>query len=505
MQILPRYKEPMDRKVMAANQILFKILMLLLTFSFLIGIGASGNLPIAEPTKAPSTTDENHQPQDHKIAEEGFKIRAEVDLATADVTVIGTPSAELRAEDFILFDNNVAQQISYFSRDQLPLAIAILIDKSGSTLPYLPVLQIAGITALRRLKPEDQVALFGFDQGFEKLSDLTEDRLQIADKIGQIQLGGITNIYDPLFNAAKYLKKTAPQRRHSIILISDNAHNYTGNHDAKQCRVELLETATTLHNIRIPNDREDMDIRELAEETGGEVLEVEGPTSLKAALDNAIVRLRMQYTLGFNPSNPGKTGSFHKLDVRFAHQESCPGCQLLVRGGYYAGVTAPLPPKGKTGTTPHHSPQNTDEILVQRSILIAGTSRLDLDEISFTASTTEQMDSSSQPQVKIEMQIDPAEIEAPPVGEKRPTQMIVAIFYSDDKGALLGSNLWRIEGRPNENNANREPGEPIPFSAKIPLKTPNQRLKIVVYDETSDKVGSKSMQLNNRAKQDPGP
>jgi hypothetical protein len=62
--------------------------------------------------------------------------------------------------------------------------------------------------------------------------------------------------------------------------------------------VELLETAATLYNIRIPNYSEDRNIRWLVEETGGEVLDVLDPASLKAALEKAMVRLRMQYTLG---------------------------------------------------------------------------------------------------------------------------------------------------------------------------------------------------------------
>jgi Ca-activated chloride channel homolog len=492
----------MGPKAMTANHFSFKIPMLAILF--LISITMSGYFPVAGKTKKESTTDTNHQQQDSKIPEEGFKIKAEVDLATVDVTVIGVPASELQAEDFIVYDNGVAQQASYFSRDQLPLAIAILIDKSGSTMPFLPVLQIAGITALRRLKSEDQVALFCFDQGDEKLSDLTEDRSLIADKIGQIQIGGITNIYDPLFNAAKYLRKHAPQRRHSIILISDNAHNYSGSHDAKQCRGELLETATTLYNIRIPSDREDTDIRQLAEETGGEVLDVQGTTSIKAALEQAIIRLRMQYTLGFSPSNPGKPGSFHKLDVRFAHKASCPECQLLVRGGYYAGVAAPLAPKEKSGTTPPHSPQKTDELLVQRGILIAGTAPMELDEIAFSVSTTKQMDSSSQPQLKIDLQINPAEMNSSTVEDTSPSQMIVAIFYADEKGTLLGSGLWRIEERLDKNESKRVNREDIPFSKTIPLKTAIQKLKIVVYDEKSDKVGSKNIQLQDEVKQEPG-
>ena len=119
---------------------------------------------------------------------ESFKIKVGVDLVTTAVTVIGTLASPLRAEDFIIYDNGVAQEVTNFSRDPRPLAVAILVDGSLSTAPYLPVLQIAAASALRRLKPEDQVMLYSFNSSILRLSDLTEDRVLIAEKIGKIKV-----------------------------------------------------------------------------------------------------------------------------------------------------------------------------------------------------------------------------------------------------------------------------------------------------------------------------
>jgi hypothetical protein len=59
--------------------------------------------------------------QDQKSDEEGFKIKVDVDLVTTDIAVAGDAVPEFRAEDLILYDNNIAQPLSYFSRDQLPI------------------------------------------------------------------------------------------------------------------------------------------------------------------------------------------------------------------------------------------------------------------------------------------------------------------------------------------------------------------------------------------------
>jgi VWFA-related protein len=487
----------METKDMAANQLTSRIL-LVIVCSFLIGIQSSGNLPVVAQTKEKPKTDEQPGSQG---SGGGYQIISEVNLATADVAVVGTPAAELSAEDFIVYDNDVAQKISYFSRDQLPVAIVILIDKSASIHPYLPVLQLAGITALRRLKPEDQVALVAFDNGFEKLSDLTEDRLQIAEKIGKIKVGNpATNIYDPLFESAAYLKINAPQRRHAIILISDNGHNLYGSHDAKHCRTELLETATTLYNLRIPSNFDDSDIQKLVEETGGDEIGVDGQATLKEGLESLITQFRMQYTIGFNPPKEGdKKGSpvFHKLFVKFANKECCPDCQLMVRGGYYSGGPPnPLPLKYKPKPQ-QPSDQKIDDVLVQRSILIAGTTFLDLNEIPFELSMNKQTEPDGQQQILMDFKIDAEQIEFSKAGGLRSCKMRVAIFSADEKGNGLDSKWLGIEKTVKEEDYEKVLENGIPFSTKVPIKANVDILRIVVYDVKTDRLSSRLFRLGN--------
>jgi hypothetical protein len=90
-----------------------------------------------------------------------FKV--EVALVTTDVTVKGTNVPELRQEGFTIQDNGAAQTVSHFSRGRFPLAVALLVDRSTSAEPYLPVLKKAAASVLGHLRPEDQVALFSFN------------------------------------------------------------------------------------------------------------------------------------------------------------------------------------------------------------------------------------------------------------------------------------------------------------------------------------------------------
>jgi hypothetical protein len=143
---------------------------------------------------------------------QSLKIHVDVNLVTTDVTVAGSDVPEFQADDFAIYDNNVSQNLTYFSHDQLPIAVALLIDSSGSIGKHLNELQIAALTALRRLKMEDQVALYSFAYNYKRLSNLTEDRLHIAKLISHLTNEGDTNcdatdILGTLRDATLYLKK----------------------------------------------------------------------------------------------------------------------------------------------------------------------------------------------------------------------------------------------------------------------------------------------------------
>jgi Ca-activated chloride channel homolog len=453
-------------------------------FLFLIG----AFLPVAE-----SEQDETNQQQ-----REPFIIKTDVNLVTIDVTVTGDAAVpEMKAEDFVIYDNNIAQPTSYFSQDQIPVAVAILIDNSGSITGYLHELQIAALSALRRLKPEDQVSLFSFSDQCTKVCDLTEDRLLVAKKINQLGIMGSTNVHGALKTVSHYLKNKAPGYRRAIILISDNCHN-AGPENSQNA---LLESSITLYNVITDNSpycaNQSKKLMKIAEESGGEVMKVQG-TSLKQALEKAISSLRTQYILGFTPSNPGKNGSFHELKVRFANIDRCPECQIKARRGYYAGVSAPLIPPAQTPIASKQSPTEIDQQLLQRSIFTAGTVYTDLEEIRFMVSTDERIGSNGEPQIQVDLRIGPAGVDFTTIGNRHACKMTAAFFYAEQNGKILGTNWWDIERQLDEESYDRVIKTGIPFSAVIPLKVKKQILKIVIYDEKSGRMGSKLVQLHDK-------
>jgi hypothetical protein len=130
-------------------------------------------------------------------------------------------------------------------------------------------------------------------------------------------------------------------------------------------------------------------IKKVKEDTGGEVMVIKGKMSLQAEAGKTISQIRTQYIPGFNPSNPGESGSFHELTVRLANKEHCPRCRIKAHRGYYAGVAAALPSQKGVQAKPSQSASEIDKQLIRQIMNIAGYNQWDMDEISFALKDSE--------------------------------------------------------------------------------------------------------------------
>jgi Ca-activated chloride channel family protein len=447
------------------------------------------------------------EPQEPAKAE-SFVIKMDVDLVTLDATVQGNPVSELKADDFVIYDNEVAQDIDFYSRDQAPIAIAIVIDASQTAKAYLPMLQLAAFTTLRRLKPEDQVCLFSFNLNAFKMANLTDDRIEISEKIGKIKTEMYTNVFDTIYNAASYLKSEAPDRRRAVILVSDNCHWMSGHttmHGKQSCLSKYLETNTTLYGLKMPLEMElaNAQINECAEgnsaidliakQTGGMFVDVNSATAIQEGLEKVIRNLREQYTLGFNPSIPGEKGSYHKLSIKFKDEKKCPGCRIFARSGYYAGVKQPPPiAKAKEGKKKENkAAQNPDELIIQRAILTAASFDKDMEGIRFAVKPIQQNNASGQAEVKINVSIPSSNIKFIAADSKHSCKLRIAIVYAKESGKIIGSDVKTVEGSIDDDKFQRVLEGGYSYSTTIRMKEPVQLIKVVVLDELSDKIGTR--------------
>jgi Ca-activated chloride channel family protein len=280
-----------------------------------------------------------------------FRLKTNVDLVLIEATVRdqnGGIVNDLTRESFGVYENGVEQQVTYFSRDQLPLAVALVLDCSGSMGPVLKQMHHVAFDTLSALKPEDQVALFDFAARAEMLVGLTKNRQRIADAIATIRPGGGTVIPDALYEAALYLARVAPGRRHAIILVSDNENTEKGYCDEKRVIHQALESEAVIYSIRVeegshahsmyvllPIFRE-VSVPRMTHETGGEVIDARNLNSIHSAMDTAISRLKQRYSLGYYSTNPRHDGAFREIDIHVKDALNDAKYTVYARHGYYA-------------------------------------------------------------------------------------------------------------------------------------------------------------------------
>ncbi len=281
----------------------------------------------------------------------GFKLSVNVKMVLVDAVVrdrTGRMMDNLLPSDFRIYEDGVQQQIASFSRDQLPLAVAIVVDRSGSVAPYIDELRRIATRALQQLKSGDKVALFSFASNVERIVDLTTNRQQIADGIAHIHAGGSTDIIDALFDATTYLAKVAPEYRKAIILVSDNQPTVRPDASEGETIRMAMETETVVYSLktsgeatplglRLPNLMMGMgSVHKVAQETGGEVIDVASVGMLDPALNGVVARLRLRYAIGYYPASQTQGGAFHSIEVRLIERLGKPGSDYFMhaRRGY---------------------------------------------------------------------------------------------------------------------------------------------------------------------------
>ncbi len=304
-------------------------------------------------------------------------LRINVRLVMVDAQVVsrktGRAVSSLRPEDFQVYEDGVQQPITSFSQDELPLSVVFLFDLTDSVRPVLKSLAGGALQALKRLKPEDEVAVMVYAASAQLVQDFTTDRELAAkaiEKAGKMESKEAAFFNEGLFQAAtQAVKSKNPSSRRVVLWMTDNVPNIPSEeirahygqsisadklHSKNDAMLELLKHGTVVYTLLRMSDisraeeganfshvAERMlyppgDVYRYSEQTGGHVIE----SSLKnmdTKLANWIDELRTRYTLGYHPPDGKKPGKFCKIQVKVSPETKHREGKLLIeaRLGYY--------------------------------------------------------------------------------------------------------------------------------------------------------------------------
>ena len=273
--------------------------------------------------------------------------RAGVDLVSLNVTVTDGDNryvTDIEAEGFQLFEDGALQEVTFFNRTQLPIALALLIDTSASMTEKMSTAQEAAIGFAERLRAEDLASVIDFDSRVDILQDFTNSSDLLNTAIRRTSAGGSTSLYNAIYISLKELGKigatTADEiRRQAIVILSDGED--TSSLVEFEEVLELAKRSDTViysiglrsRDIRTRRGLREADfvLRQLAQETGGRAFFPEQVEDLPEIYQRISDELSSQYTLGYISKNPLRNGQWRRIVVRVDR----PNVAARTKQGYY--------------------------------------------------------------------------------------------------------------------------------------------------------------------------
>jgi Ca-activated chloride channel homolog len=265
----------------------------------------------------------------------GQTFRAGVDLVSLNVTVneVGTPryATDLTAEDFQVFEDGVKQDVTYFTRANLPIALSVLIDTSASMESRLQTAQDAAIGFARKLREQDLAEIVDFDSRVVILQPFTSHFTELEHAIRRTSAGGSTSLYNAVYIALKDLKKVIASnveeiRRQAIVVLSDGED--TSSLLPFEEVLDLAkrsETAIYAIGLRSPETGSSANrgfkeaefvLKQLTQETGGRAFFPTQAAELAGIYGQISDELSSQYTVAYTSRNLKKDGAWRRIVVR---------------------------------------------------------------------------------------------------------------------------------------------------------------------------------------------
>jgi len=152
----------------------------------------------------------------------GDRAHAQADVTVQQIPVsVAAGRTPLRADELTLVDEGEVRPIEgLIAASDQPLNVILLIDYSESMLEELPVVKAAAKQFARALlRPQDRLAVVGFNQTTFWLTGYTNDWSAVAQAVDRVKPIGETHLYDSVVEMLYELQKTPG--RHALVVLTD--------------------------------------------------------------------------------------------------------------------------------------------------------------------------------------------------------------------------------------------------------------------------------------------
>jgi VWFA-related protein len=276
-----------------------------------------------------------------------FVFKKEVDEVTLHATVVDDHNrliTNLAKSDFTIFEDGKSQKITSFRSEDIPVAMGIVIDNSGSMREKRPAVNAAAINLVQSSNPQDQVFVVNFNEEYFLDQDYTSKVPKLKDALERIESRGGTALYDAVVASADHLKKSGALEKKVLLVVTDGEDN--ASRESLEQAVRRLEekNGPTIYTIGLLGEehskRARRALRQMAEDTGGVAFFPKDLSEVQAITSQIAHDIRNQYAIVYKPSTPQSVSGYRTVKVE-AQAHGYKKLQVRTRSGYYAGQQRP--------------------------------------------------------------------------------------------------------------------------------------------------------------------
>lgn len=277
----------------------------------------------------------------------------QVDLVLVPVTVtdsLNRPVTGLTKNLFSLYEDEKPQKIQYFSTEDTPISVGILLDVSGTMSNKIDAAREALSDFFAASHPDDDYFVITFADRPKVLSDATKSIGDIQGRLATIKPFGYTALLDAVDMGLKKLRSARYQRR-ALLIISDGGDN-ASRHRLPDVKSSVEESGVEVYALGLFDDGlpfvKSLDeklgkriLTQVTEASGGRLITVDNLAKLSATAASISSQMRTQYLLGYRPANPVRDGKWRKIKIRVASALAGGDAGVRLHPAYKKGYMAP--------------------------------------------------------------------------------------------------------------------------------------------------------------------
>jgi len=252
----------------------------------------------------------------------------------------------LREKEFRVFEDGAPQQISFFGYEDVPVAVGLIVDNSGSMRPKKRNVTAAALAFIRASNPHDEMFVVNFNEqvsfGLPAGGPFSDSPAALEVALNRNPPTGKTALYDSIVAGLQHLGRSALEKK-VLIVVSDGGDN-ASHHTLGQVLAAAARSNALIYTIGL-FDENDMDrnpgvLKKIARASGGATFLPADPNQVVPVCERIAEEIRHQYTIAYAPADLKLDKTYHTVHVTACGPH---GSRLLVRvrEGYSAAPAGP--------------------------------------------------------------------------------------------------------------------------------------------------------------------